>query len=345
MPPREHAAFDPAELAIVLSHFDLGVIESITDLLRGSARSPKVGIVCEKGKFVLKRRAVNRASPDRVHFSHKLYDWLLVAGVPVARLIPVRGGPQRSVRLRENVYELFDFIGGHAFARTAEESGAAGAMLGRFHLALESFVLPTSTAAPAGDYHDAAGTRTGLCAIGSTLATHDSFTGDEAELAGLIQYLLGAYDAAAERGNAFGFANLPTHVIHSDWHPGNLLFRNNQVVAVLDLDSARLSRRLIDVANGALQFSMIAGGDPETWPDHLDEPRYQAFLAGYSSLVPLSPAERRVLPDLMTEALIAECVPPITETGSVGRWSGFRVLQMAKRKLVWLAAHADRLFA
>ncbi len=44
---REHARFDAAELAVVLSHYDLGVIESVTDFSRGSRRSPKVGIVSE----------------------------------------------------------------------------------------------------------------------------------------------------------------------------------------------------------------------------------------------------------------------------------------------------------
>ena len=56
-------------------------------------------------------------------------------------------------------------------------------MLARFHQATAKF--PRSEPAPSTDYHDAAAVRTGLCAISSTLSSHDSFTGDEAELAGL----------------------------------------------------------------------------------------------------------------------------------------------------------------
>jgi len=45
----------------------------------------------------------------------------------------------------------------------------------------------------------------------------------------------------------------------------------------------------------------------------------------------------------MIEALIGECVPQITQTGSLGGWSGFRVLKMVQRKVDWMRLHADQL--
>ncbi len=152
----------------------------------------------------------------------------------------------------------------------------------------------------------------------------------------------GRYDRSASTTNDLGFRDRPGRIIHSDWHPGNVLFRKGKVLAVVDYDSVRYARRMIDIANGVLQFSMIAGGDPATWPEHLDEERLRSFIAGYESLQPLAADERTCMPHLMAEALIAECVPPITETGSVGQWAGFRVLQMVRRKLTWLEANADR---
>ena len=78
--PREQATFDAAELAVVLSHYELGVIESITDFPRGSRRSPKVGIVSERGKFLLKRRSLERAHPDRIRFAHHVQRHLAASG-------------------------------------------------------------------------------------------------------------------------------------------------------------------------------------------------------------------------------------------------------------------------
>ena len=341
--PQDRATFDAAELAVALSHYDLGVIESITEFARGSRRSPKVGIVCDRGKFLLKRRAAERAQPERVRFTHRVQAHLVKAGFPAPKLVETCDQGMEFLRIRDHVYELFEFIPGHPYRRTPTETLDAGAVLARFHQATENFVHGSKLPMPSGSYHDAPGVRTGLYAISSTLSSHDSFTGDEAELATLIQFLLGAYDTAAESVNRAGIASWPERIVHSDWHPGNLLFREGKVVAVIDYDTIRCFRSAADVANGALQFSMLAAGDPAGWPDHIDERRFRAFLTGYGSLLPLSPETRSSLCDLMTEALIAECVAPIAATGSIGQWAGFRVLQMVRRKINWLASHADSL--
>lgn len=343
MQPRERATFDAAELAVVLSYYDLGILESITEFPRGSRKSPKVGVVSDRGKFLLKRRSVARAHPDRVRTAHHVQTLLAAAGFPLPKLIPTRIGRETFVQLREHLYELFEFVAGQAFEHTVEETRDAGTKLARFHQITEPVAAVGELPLPQGDYHDATAIRTGLCAIGSTLSSHDSFTGNEAELMSLMQFLLETYDRSAATAARCGVSSLPVRLIHSDWHPGNILFRQRRVAAVADYDSIRVSRGVIDVANGVLQFSIIAGGDPVAWPDHLDEARYRAFLDGYESVLPLGPEERICVPHLMAEALITECVPPITETGSVGRWAGFRVLQMVRRKLKWLEENIERL--
>jgi len=259
------------------------------------------------------------------------------------KLIPPRSSAHSFVTHRDHVHELFEFVVGQPYAHTPTESFESGATLARFHTLTRNFEAPSGSPLATGDLHDAPGVRVGLCSIGSTLSSHESFTGEEAQLAALVAFLLEAYDAAAGAANHLGFAGWPQRAVHADWHPGNLLFRDQKVVAAVDYDSVRLSPAATDVANGVLHFSLIAGDDPTDWPDHLDEDLFLRFLQGYLSKEPLTQEQRLAIPHLMAEALIAECVPPITETGSVGRWSGFRVLKMVKRKITWLAAHQQRL--
>ncbi len=337
------AGFDAGELAVVLSHYDLGTLESVTEFARGSRRNPKVGIVSQRGKFLLKRRALEHIGQDRVRFIHRVQAVLQRKGFPVAPLLPTRDRSSTFVQLRDHLYELFQFIPGHGFARTPEESRVAGEALARFHMAIKDAAEPLAAPDLGGDYHDARMVRTGLNAIGSTLSAHDSFSGDEAELATLVQFLMETYDDAAEAVNAEGFADWPQRLIHSDWHPGNILFRDGRVVAVVDYDAMRFSPRVVDVANGALQFSILAGVDPVDWPEDLDLERFKAFLGGYDSLSLLDLQERAAVPHLMAEALITECVAPVVATGSMGRWSGFRVLQMVRRKLTWMRRNVDLL--
>ena len=141
-----------------------------------------------------------------------------------------------------------------------------------------------------------------------------------------------------------GLENWPRQIVHADWHPGNMLYRENHVVAVIDYDSARLLPRVIDIANGALQFSIIGGEeDVSKWPEYVDESRFKRFLRGYDEVVLLSQAELKTVPYLMIEALIAEAVFPIAATGTFGRMNGMAFLQMVQRKVAWMFKSADML--
>ena len=340
---RGRAKFDTGELGVVLSYYDLGVIESITEFNRGSSRSPKVGIVSDRGKYLLKRRAADRAMPDRVRFAHRVQVHLADAGFPLPKLIPTKDPASTLVQLRDHIYELFEFVAGQPYERTCEEAESAGELLSKFHKATGGFDVQDKFHSPRGDYHASPAVRTGLLTIEATLSSHESFAGNESELSDLVQTLLLAYDRAAAAANRLGLQSRQELIVHLDWHPGNILFKKHEAIAVIDYDSVRRSKQILDVANGMLQFSMLAGEDPIDWPDDLDTDRYAAFLQGYESVLPLADEERHCLPNLMVEALVAECVPPITRTGSVGRWAGFRVLQMVRRKVNWMMTHADSL--
>jgi hypothetical protein len=55
--PGTREKFATDELAIVLSHYSIGVIESVTEFPRGSRKAPKLLITTDQGKYLLKRRA------------------------------------------------------------------------------------------------------------------------------------------------------------------------------------------------------------------------------------------------------------------------------------------------
>jgi len=126
---RARQCFAAEELAVVLSRYDLGVIESVTEFKRGSPLSPKVGIVCERGKFLLKKRAPNRSSARRVAFAHSIQSHLSKRGFPVAPLIKPRIGDARAARIGDDIYELFAFVAGQEYAATPGQTQDAGRVL------------------------------------------------------------------------------------------------------------------------------------------------------------------------------------------------------------------------
>lgn len=334
----QRETFAADELAIVLSHYDIGIIENIQEFPRGSRKAPKLVITSTTGKYLLKRRAHGRDDVFKVAFSHALQLFLWGKQFPLPRLIGIRTTNNSLLQWRGSIYELFEFIPGQPYPYTLEATFDGGRTLALFHKLLVDFRSEWQPAA--GSYHSQPAVHHGLEQVPAALQTSD------AAVTSLVQYLGEAYDRAAAKVEAAGIARWPVQYVHADWHPGNMLFRDNRVVAVIDYDSARQLPRILDVANGALQFSIIGGDDDvERWPDYPDESRFKRFVRGYDQVMLLSEAEVRVMPWLMIEALVAEAVLPIAVTGSFGRVEGLKFLQMVQRKTWWLEHSADKLIS
>jgi homoserine kinase type II len=326
--------FSAEELAVVLSHFEIGVIDSIADYPRGSRKAPKLLIVSEQGKFLLKRRARGKDDPYKVAFAHALQLYLAGKQFPLPHLVGTKKDNNSMLQWRNAVYELFEYIPGQAYPQTLEATFDSGRVLSLYHKLLQDFQSEWQPSG--GSYHQAAAVEQGLRSIPGQVGDGD--------VRPLLAFLLESYRHAAQMVDTLGLDRWPKQIVHADWHPGNMLFRDNHVVAVIDYDSARLLPRIIDVANGALQFSIIGGDEDVTkWPDKLDESRFKRFLRGYDQVMLLSEAELRTVPWLMIEALIAEAVFPIAATGSFGRMEGLAFLEMVQRKIYWMQRSADNL--
>ena len=344
-PTGQRERFSSEELAIVLSHFDIGVLDSIVEYPRGSRKAPKLLIVSDHGKFLLKRRARGKDDPFKVAFCHALQLSLAAKQFPLPHLIGTKRENNSMLQWRGAVYELFEYIPGQGYPQTLESTFDSGRVLSLYHKLLENF--NSQWQPPSGSYHMAPSVETGLRAIPGILNAPPpgrTAVPTEVDITPAAEFLLKSYQNAAESCEALGIDTWPKQIVHADWHPGNMLFRDNHVVAVIDYDSARQLPRVVDIANGSLQFSIIGGDeDVSKWPDYVDESRFKRFLRGYDQVVLLSQAEIRAIPWLMIEALIAEAVFPIAATGNFGRMEGVTFLQMVHRKIAWIQKSAEHL--
>ena len=338
--------FGASELAIVLSHYDLGTIDKIQEYPRGSRKAPKLVLRSQSGLYLLKRRARGKDDAFKVAFCHGIQLHLAARQFPLPHLIGTRKDNNSMLRLKGHIYELFEYIKGTPYDLSLEATQEAGKILGLLHKLLKDYKPQYEP--PVGSYHNANTVHSAFMAIPTTIAQLNPMQTDAQaqRVTRLNRFLRDAYESAIAQVHDAGLEDWPRQIVHSDWHPGNMLFRGSRVVAVIDYDAARIHQRVIDVANGALQFSIIGGGDdPATWPDYIDESRFKRFIRGYDS-VPgsvLSHAELRVIPWLMIQALIAESTIPIAATGAFSRLDGVAFLEMVERKVIWIQAHADSL--
>lgn len=339
----ERDTFGRDELAIVLSHFDVGVIEAIQEFPRGSRRSPKLILRTESGILLLKRRARGKDEARKVAFTHSLQIELASHQFPLPRLIGTRHENNSLLRLDGSIYELFEYIKGTGYNGSLAATQDSGKTLGLFHKLLRDYQPQYDP--PRGSYHAAQRVQASLDQAPRTLVARDPHAAEQRQtVERTVESLRQAYNEAAEEAEKAGISEWPQQIVHCDWHPGNMLFRGERVVAVIDFDAARLQPRIIDAANGALQFSVIGGGeDAAAWPAYLDRSRYKRFLYGYDRVNQLTRAELAVTPWLMIEALIAESAIPIAATGSFVRIGGLDWLLMIDRKVRWIRDNADDL--
>ncbi len=336
--------FDPMELAKALSHYDLGVIEQLRVYTRGSPRAPKVRVRTRRGDFLLKRRAPGRDDPHRVAFAHGVQLHLLGRGYPVSHLVGTRDGNNSMLQLDGRIYELFQFMPGIRYDNSAHATESSGQALAALHRLLADYQSPYEP--PHTSYHAAAGIDAKLARIPEAVAAREP-QADQRSLGRTCEFLRQAYHEAADRVDRTGFRSRRRAIIHGDWHPGNLLFRGpgGPVSAVLDFDSARMEPLIADVANAALQFSMIWAAGEEPGPRDLDLDRLQRLMRGYdhTSRNTIESDELAALPWLMTEALVLESVIPIAATGTFGQLSGSGFLRMVEGKVQWMTPRADEL--
>jgi homoserine kinase type II len=91
--------------------------------------------------------------------------------------------------------------------------------------------------------------------------------------------------------------DLPCGIIHGDLCPDNVIGREGEVLALLDFEEICIESFAMDLATTYVGFGWKDGFPvPELW---------DALLAGYQSVRPLTEAEHAALPDLHRYAVLA----------------------------------------
>ncbi len=324
------AHFTSQELALVLSHYDIGIIQQIKPLVSGNRRAPKQIVVSDTGKYLLKRRAKGKDDHYRVAFAHAVQNLLKGKNFPVPGLIPARDEKNTFLELDGHIYELFEFTSGTRFDGKMESVVDAGSVLAKFHSFLQNFSYQPMPLK--GSFHNCSSVRGHL----KKICSEKNGEADQ-NFRKTVELLMTMYNNSSVNINQLGFDDWPNQIIHGDWHPGNMLFSNGKVIAVLDFDSLKVAPMMTDIANGALQFSIVGGRpNPADWPDYLDQSKFVHFIYGYCEVNMLDENKLETLPDLMIETLIAEAVLPIAATGFFVNLSGSDFLKMIQRKCSWI---------
>lgn len=267
--------------------------------LGGGTANPKVVVVTETKRFLLRRRRPEFSVAEVVAYDHSLLAHLRACGLPVLEVVQTVAG-QTWVEYEGAVYELHSWIDCESFRQeNREQVRNAGRTLGRLHRATESFTPRGEKAWPREDYPDR------LLAELEPLRT--CARAEERRVGDMLRGELEAIAAALPDDD---YRQLPHVVVHADYHPGNVKFAGDEVAGVFDWDWANRQSRLLDVRDGLYCFAFRRLGevDPDdiwslTQPATPSVTFSRVFLEGYAEHVSLTAPEREALPVLLRSRL------------------------------------------
>lgn len=307
---------DEREIRDVLACYELGAIHRVSDLRAGSELSPKTVIECERGKLLLKRRARGLDAPTLVAFAHEVVNGCLDAGLCVPPLVGTKQQNNSMTQIRDHVYELFVFIEGNPYARKTAQAFQSGALLCETHRVMDA--VRTS-------FDPSIEPMVINPARAADWTPSERFDQQSVEHATRILQ----YGEDLVRANASEKA-----LVHGDWHPGNMIYQGDEIVAVCDFDSTRLGSRLRELAQGLLYFSLRSDGSVEP-----DRALLDAFWDGYRSSDP-ERIEPRTLASLLPAVLMDEGFA--SAAGAPGSSSASMLASVLARAR-WLDSHHDKL--
>jgi homoserine kinase type II len=287
------------ELALVLSHYALGQLQAAQRIEQGFVNENWI-VETHRGRYILKRHRPDLYKPERakdtrlILAQHDLMKWLREAGFPAPAIVPTAGGETLLI-LNGELYEIQGYIEGDPYDHNrSAHLEAAAITLGRYHACVQGFA--PQALCDRGELYSPANASAALRLVSTRL--HEACQLDEARgLAAILQQLRSRAHGLAARFARHG--TLPRLVIHGDYHAGNLLFRDDQIVGVVDYDSANWQPRVVEVAEALIYFASPRPGHLThlVYPGFLEWKPFTRFLQGYARLVTLNENEVRTLPN------------------------------------------------
>lgn len=262
------------ELKRVLSFYDLGELERAYRVEQGVVNENWI-VETIQGRYFLKRRHPELRNADLIRAQHGLIKHLRGSGFPAPDIIPTRRRETLLI-LDGEFYEIQGLIDGKPYQQNnAAHLIAAANALGFYHAYVQNFTSQT------------------LCNVArlycpTVLTSNLLFLYEDSELCKgpCVDFVEALASHAADLSlRLSSFEQLPHVVIHGDYHAGNLIFKNDCIVGLVDFDKACYQPRIVELAEALIYFASPINGKMEhlAYSGVLEWDRFTGFLKHYAN--------------------------------------------------------------
>jgi Ser/Thr protein kinase RdoA (MazF antagonist) len=207
------------------------------------------------GKFLVKTYKRDTVVLDSLRFQHRLSNFLLSKGVPVARIQMSKNGTG-IVELDTWAMELQHFVEAGPMPLNAVTLKASAQALGQLHHVCRDYRCPPRDAQK---WRFSEAPRDLFKKLYVVAATQAPGKDIEHQCNDIGRFLQEAGMALSEAKRS----EFETGLIHGDWHGGNLLFLGDELKAVVDLEFAGDGCYLEDIAYGISNLCVRTSMDAE----------------------------------------------------------------------------------
>lgn len=268
---------------VIREHYDLGEVGLPVPLAAAhQRRHRKLVVDTSKGRFLVKTYRRDPVVLDNLRFQHRLSDHLDHHGLPVARIQPAADG-KRIIEVDDWAIELQEFVEGHSMQVTGSTLQTSAIALGRFHQVCRDFPRPERDARM---WRFSEVPRDTFARLYQRAKAEDQDPDVDHYCNIIALFLRDATNQLREEARD----QFETGLIHGDWHGGNLLFRGEKLVAILDLEFAGDGCYLEDLSYAVSNLCI------RTTTDKMKlERRVNILLDHYQLHRSMSPAEEKAL--------------------------------------------------
>jgi len=269
----------------------------------------KISALCADEEKILLLRKHLTLEPAQIEFYGRLAEEINMTGAPVS--VPLKTVDKEFlVRTEDGIFQVFDFIDGNYFFPDEEAFRGAAEALAQLHISFdkldEQWRKEVEILSGRGDIYFNVIKEYSVedfKEIESIIARKDNQSEIDREILERMPSLVEA--VLEQKKYEKGIAGLPKQIIHSDMHPHNLLVKENQIKAILDLGGMRVSQIARDVA-----FAIHRLGRQFFAQNILDVNKEEGkrlvglFIKEYERVWPLSSEEKELMPILIKDEFI-----------------------------------------
>ncbi|HPO13785.1 MAG TPA: phosphotransferase [Candidatus Hydrogenedentes bacterium] len=228
---------------VIREYYDLGEVEMPQQLEAAhQRRHRKMVVQTTSGRFLAKTYKRDPVILDALRFQHRLSDHLDQNNLPVARIKRAKNG-KGIVEINNWALELQEFVEGEPMKVNSSTLVTSAKALGQFHKVCHGLPAPPRDA---NMWRFSEVPRSAFQKLfeAARAESSDKNVGDHCNAIALF---------LQDAGNALSIdkrSEFEIGLIHGDWHGANLLFKGDELTAIIDLEFAGNGCYLEDIAYG-----------------------------------------------------------------------------------------------